>query len=304
MIELDKLNTEAQNPNSSEIDKLSISEITAYINQEDQKVAVSVEKALPQINQVIELALNRLNQGGRIIYVGAGTSGRLGILDASECPPTFGVSPNLVQGIIAGGDPAIKAAFEGVEDDQEAAVADLQSVKISSKDMVIGIAASGRTPYVKAALTYAKSCGASTGSISCVKDAELSGLVNQAIEVLVGPEVVAGSSRMKAGTAQKMILNMISTTCMIRLGKVFRGYMVDVQPTNEKLIERAKRIIQETTGASSKEAETIFEAANYDVKLAILMQLSRLDLREAKEVLSDYGYNISLAIQSLLEREK
>ncbi|MGU7951292.1 N-acetylmuramic acid 6-phosphate etherase [Streptococcus suis] len=302
-MDIERLNTEQSNPGSFAIETMSIGEITAYINREDGLVALAVQRILPQINAVIEIVVDCLKKDGRLIYIGAGTSGRLGVLDASECPPTFGVSPELVQGLIAGGNGAVCTAKEGAEDNRQAAVEDLQKIGISAKDVVIGLAASGRTPYVLEAVTYAREIGAKTASISCVQDAEISPLVDAPIEVLVGPEVVTGSSRMKAGTAQKMILNMISTTSMIQLGKVFRGFMVDVQPTNQKLIQRAKRIICETTGCTEMEAEHIFQQANQDVKLAILMQLSQLNQIEAKKLLENYHNHISFAIQSILDKE-
>ncbi|HEM3474169.1 TPA: N-acetylmuramic acid 6-phosphate etherase [Streptococcus suis] len=302
-MDIERLNTEQSNPDSFAIETMSIGEITAYINREDGLVALAIQRVLPQINAVIETVIDCLKKDGRLIYVGAGTSGRLGVLDASECPPTFGVSPDLVQGLIAGGNGAVRAAKEGAEDNRQAAVEDLQKIGISAKDVVIGLAASGRTPYVLEAVSYAHEIGARTASISCVQNAEISPLVDAPIEVLVGPEVVTGSSRMKAGTAQKMILNMISTTSMIQLGKVFRGFMVDVQPTNQKLIQRAKRIICETTGCTEIEAEHIFQQANQDVKLAILMQLSQLNQIEAKKLLENYHNHISFAIQSILDKE-
>lgn len=300
---IEQLDTEQSNPASREIEQMSIADITTYINREDQSVALAVERVLPQVNAIIAVVVDCLKNGGRLIYIGAGTSGRLGVLDASECPPTFGVSPEMVQGIIAGGESAVRSAREGAEDDEEEAIADLQVIGLTAKDMVIGLAASGRTPYVLSAVTYARKQGVRTGAVSCVGQAALSALVDVPIEVLVGPEVVTGSSRMKAGTAQKMILNMISTTAMIQLGKVFRGYMVDVQPTNKKLVERAKRIIRETTGCTAEEAERLFYQADQDVKLAILMQLSKLNKDEAANLLAAHHHHISLAIQSLLNKE-
>ncbi|MTB64481.1 N-acetylmuramic acid 6-phosphate etherase [Streptococcus sp. zg-86] len=298
-MEIHALHTEQRNPASAAIEEMSVAALTAYINREDQTVAQAVAQVLPQVNLVIEQAVQCVRNQGRIFYIGAGTSGRLGILDASECPPTYGVSPELVQGIIAGGLPAILAAQEGAEDNQLAAEEDLQAHQLSAKDIVIGLAASGRTPYVLSGLAYAKKIGAKTASISCVKGAALSDFADIAIEVLVGPEVVAGSSRMKAGTAQKLILNMISTATMIQLGKVYKGYMVDVQPTNAKLIERAKRIIQQTTACSEEEAERVFAQSKQQVKKAILMQLGQLNLAEAESLLEAYQNHIVLAIRAL-----
>ncbi|GGE31061.1 N-acetylmuramic acid 6-phosphate etherase [Streptococcus himalayensis] len=298
-MEIHALHTEQRNPASAAIEEMSIAALTAYINREDQTVAQAVAQVLPQVNLVIEQAVQCVRNQGRIFYIGAGTSGRLGILDASECPPTYGVSPELVQGIIAGGSSAILAAQEGAEDNQLAAEEDLQAHQLSAKDIVIGLAASGRTPYVLSGLAYAKKIGAKTASISCVEGAALSDFADIAIEVLVGPEVVAGSSRMKAGTAQKLILNMISTATMIQLGKVYKGYMVDVQPSNAKLIERAKRIIQQTTACSEEEAEQVFSQSKQQVKKAILMQLGQLNLAEAESLLEAYQDHIVLAIRAL-----
>lgn len=293
---LSQLLSEQANPLSIGIEKKSISDITSYINQEDAIVAHAVQKALPAINNLIGAAIETLSTGGRIIYVGAGTSGRLGILDASECPPTFGVSPDVFQGIIAGGESAIRAAQEGSEDNQLNAELDLQAIHVSQKDMIIGLAASGRTPYVMAALAYAKSLGAKTGSISCTWDAKLSEIADWPIKVIVGPEVITGSSRMKAGTAQKMILNMISTTSMIKLGKIIDGYMVDLQASNEKLVVRALNIIEKITSCTSKEASLTFEAANRDVKTAILMRLGQLSYQEAQQLLALNNNNVAKVI--------
>lgn len=303
-MDIHELHTEQVNPASATIEEMSIAELTAYINQEDQKVAHAVAQVLPQVNRLIEQTVDCVRKQGRLLYIGAGTSGRLGILDASECPPTYGVSPELVQGIIAGGPKAILSAQEGAEDAQLAATEDLQEHQVCDKDMVIGLAASGRTPYVLSALRYAKKIGAKTASISCVEGAELSAVADIAIEVLVGPEVVAGSSRMKAGTAQKLILNMISTATMIQLGKVYRGYMVDVQPTNAKLVKRAKRIIQKTTACSEAEAEHVFAQSKQQVKKAILMQLGGVSLDESEALLEKHQDNIVRAIGEFMKNEE
>lgn len=295
--------TETANPFSAGIESKSIPEITQYINQEDAKVANAVKACLSDINRLISCAVDTLSNGGRLIYVGAGTSGRLGILDASECPPTFGVSPERIQGIMAGGDVAIRTAQEGSEDQIDTAIKDLEALLLSSHDMVIGLAASGRTPYVLSALQYAKQIGSRTGSISCTTPAELSTIADFPIEVIVGPEVVTGSSRMKAGTAQKMILNMISTTCMIQLGKVYNGYMIDVQPTNEKLVARAIGIIQETTHCDSQKAAQVFEAAQRDVKSAIIMIIGKLSYKESQELLQKHHYHVANIIHHLTLKE-
>ncbi|MGT2715494.1 N-acetylmuramic acid 6-phosphate etherase [Streptococcus respiraculi] len=303
-MEISYLATEQVNPASAAIEEMSIAELTAYINREDQTVAQAVAQVLPQVNCLVEEAVQCIRNQGRILYIGAGTSGRLGILDASECPPSYGVSPDLVQGIIAGGSKAILAAQEGAEDAELAAIEDLQAHQLCDKDIVIGLAASGRTPYVLSGLAYATKIGAKTGAISCVKGAALSAEAEIAIEVLVGPEVVAGSSRMKAGTAQKLILNMISTATMIQLGKVYKGYMVDVQPTNAKLVTRAKHIIQKTTGCSATEAEEVFIKSKQQVKKAILMQLGQLSLAEAEILLEQYQDNIVLVIAALKKADR
>lgn len=299
-MDLNQLNTEQVNPASFTIEEMDIPQITSYINKEDQGVPLAVQKVLPAINSLIEAVVEQLKKGGRLIYIGAGTSGRLGILDASECPPTYGVSSDLVQGLIAGGEAAIRFAQEGAEDNEAAAREDLKAIHLSNEDFLIGIAASGKTPYVKAALNYANELHAKTGAVSCVAHAELSTIVTYPVEVLVGPEVITGSSRMKAGTAQKLILNMISTTTMIRLGKIYKGYMVDVKPTNSKLVERAQNIIQETTGVSSDEAKETFTKTRGDVKLAILTLLGNCRIEEAQSILNQYQQNIAQAIKALL----
>ena len=297
-MELGKLATEQANPLSQAIETLSVAEITQRMNQEDQGVPLAVKQALPEINAFIEALVPVMAQGGRLFYMGAGTSGRLGLLDASECPPTFGVSPDRVQGLIAGGLEAMSQAIEGAEDDQAAAVQDLAALKLSDKDVLVGIAASGRTPYVVAGLRYAQEQGALTASLACVEAAEISQWADYPIEVLVGPEIITGSSRLKAGTAQKLVLNMISTTAMIQLGKVYQGYMVDVQATNQKLIDRAHRIIAATADLSLEQAATYYQAAKGQVKCAILMALTGCDLAGAQAFLADNQDHIVQAIQA------
>ncbi|ASW42365.1 N-acetylmuramic acid 6-phosphate etherase [Clostridium isatidis] len=290
-IDLDKLTTESRNPNTFDIDKLSTLEMVRKINNEDKKVAEAVEKELPNIAEAIDRISERMSKGGRLIYIGAGTSGRLGILDASECPPTYGVSEELVQGIIAGGKEAIFRAKEGAEDSKELAVEDLKSRNLNENDTVVGLAASGRTPYVIGGLNYANEIGALTISVSCNKDSEISKYAKIEIAPVVGPEVVTGSTRLKAGTAQKLVLNMLSTGVMIKQGKVYGNLMVDVKASNEKLVERAKRIVCEATGAEREEAERVLEETNYDVKLSILMIISGEGKDRAKEVLDiNNGY--------------
>jgi N-acetylmuramic acid 6-phosphate etherase len=262
---------------------MTTQEILQVMNEEDQTVAFAVSKQLAQIEKLVQKVIASFQQGGRLIYIGAGTSGRLGILDAVECPPTFGTDPEMVQGIIAGGLEAFTNAIEGAEDDEGLAVRDLQKVSLTDKDVVVGIAASGRTPYVIGALRYAKQIGATTGSIACNKGAEISKYADVSIEVETGPEVLTGSTRLKAGTAQKMVLNMISTASMIGIGKVYKNLMVDVQATNGKLKERAKRIIMEATGVDANTAARYYMEAHGNVKTAIVMILLQCSYEEAKE---------------------
>lgn len=295
-LNLDKLTTESRNQNTLDIDKVSTIEMLQKINEEDKKVAIAVEKEIPQIADAIDKTVERMHNGGRLIYIGAGTSGRLGILDASECPPTYGVSEELVQGVIAGGQEAIFRAQEGAEDSKELAVKDLKERNITSNDVVVGIAASGRTPYVIGGLEYANEIGALTVSITCNKDSEVSKCAKISIAPVVGPEVVTGSTRLKSGTAQKLVLNMLSTGCMIKLGKVYGNLMVDVQTTNEKLVERAKKIVSEATGLNIEESTKILNETNFDVKLAIFMVLSNLDKNEAKAKLDEAKGYIAKAL--------
>ena len=295
-LNLDKLTTESRNQNTLDIDKVSTIEMLQKINEEDKKVAIAVEKEIPQIADAIDKTVERMHNGGRLIYIGAGTSGRLGILDASECPPTYGVSEELVQGVIAGGQEAIFRAQEGAEDSKELAVKDLKERNITSNDVVVGIAASGRTPYVIGGLEYANEIGALTVSITCNKDSEVSKCAKISIAPVVGPEVVTGSTRLKSGTAQKLVLNMLSTGSMIKLGKVYGNLMVDVQTTNEKLVERAKKIVSEATGLNIEESTKILNETNFDVKLAIFMVLSNLDKNEAKAKLDEAKGYIAKAL--------
>ena len=286
MVKLDRLTTESRNQNTLNIDKVSTLEMVKIINNEDKKVAIAVENELPQIAEAIDGIVERINRGGRLIYIGAGTSGRLGILDASECPPTYGVSEELVQGIIAGGTEAIFRAKEGAEDSKELAIEDLKEKNLTENDTVVGLAASGRTPYVIGGLEYANKIGALTVSVTCNGDSEVSKVAKISIAPVVGAEVVTGSTRLKSGTAQKLVLNMLSTGTMIKLGKVYGNLMVDVRATNEKLVERAKRIVCEATGVEKSQAEEVLSETNFDVKLAIFMILSGLNITEAKEKLS------------------
>lgn len=296
---LSNLTTESRNQNTLDIDKVSTIEMVRKINNEDKKVAEAVEKELPQIAEAIDGIVDRIHKGGRLIYMGAGTSGRLGILDASECPPTYGVSEELVQGLIAGGHEAIFRAKEGAEDSKELAVNDLKDKDLNSNDIVVGLAASGRTPYVIGGLEYANQIGALTVSITCNKDSDVSKTSKIAISPVVGAEVITGSTRLKAGTAQKLVLNMLSTGTMIKLGKVYGNLMVYVRATNEKLVERAKRIVCEATNVSTEEATKYLEETKFDVKLAIFMILSGLNKEKAEEKLvKNKGY-IAKALENI-----
>ncbi|MGA8943242.1 MAG: N-acetylmuramic acid 6-phosphate etherase [Thermoactinomyces sp.] len=295
--ELGSLMTESRNDRSKQIDVLDTIEILRLINEEDQKVAMAVQKVLPDIKVAVEYASQSIREGGRLIYIGAGTSGRLGVLDAVECPPTFSTPPEMVQGLIAGGEKAFIRAVEGAEDREELGEQDLKDIQLTDKDTVIGIAASGRTPYVIGALKYARSIGAKTVALSCNKDAQISHVADHAIEVIAGPEVLTGSTRMKAGTAQKMVLNMISTTTMVRLGKVYENLMVDVHISNYKLKKRAIGIVRTVTGVSEEEAEELLQRAHREVKTAIVMQLSDLDYDKAKQLLEQANGHVREAIK-------
>lgn len=289
---LENLTTERRNKNTMGLDEMSVSEALIKMNQEDQQVAIAVEKELESIQPVIEAAIASFNKGGRLIYMGAGTSGRLGVLDAAECVPTFGVEPEMVQGLIAGGQEAMTIAVEGAEDSKEFGKQDLMGIHLTDKDIVIGIAASGRTPYVIGGLEYASAIGAATATISCNKKAEISHYAQMPIEVDAGPEFLTGSTRLKSGTAQKLILNMISTIAMIGIGKVYNNLMVDVKPTNEKLVERSKRIIMEATSCDYETAADYFEKADQNVKLAIVMILTNATKEEAEQKLIDGNHFI------------
>lgn len=275
-MELNKLKnllTESRNPRSAHIDQCSAEEIVRIINDEDKTVAEAVARETKQIAKLLDAAVAALENGGRLIYIGAGTSGRLGVLDAAECRPTYGVDDNTVVGLLAGGRDAMFSAVEGAEDSLTLAEEELRAIGFSEKDVLVGLAASGRTPYVIGGLTYARSVGAVTGSIACTAHAEISAVADIPIEVLTGAEVVTGSTRMKAGTAQKMVLNMLSTGAMIRLGKVMGNLMVDVQATNDKLKARAVRIVMEAAEVDQATAEAALEQCGGSAKKAILSLL-------------------------------
>lgn len=282
---LEKLLTEERNLSTINIDRQSSLEIVELINQEDQKIASAIQNILPEIARTVDSIVVALQAGGRLFYLGAGTSGRMGILDAAECPPTYGTHPELVQGLIAGGTQAILRAVEGAEDSDTLAAEELGRKQLNSSDILIGIAASGRTPYVIGGLRYAKSIGCQTISLTCTPDSEMGRIAGQSLTVLTGPEVIMGSTRMKAGTAQKMVLNMLTTATMIGLGKVYSNLMVDVQATNLKLKERAKRIVTIATGVSYSQAEETLTAANGSSKLAIIMILAGVSSEEASQLL-------------------
>ena len=285
-MDLSHLTTENRNQKTMQLDELSIEKVLTLMNEEDHNVPESVKQALPNIEAAVQVIIQSFQNEGRLIYMGAGTSGRLGVLDAAECVPTFGTEPELVQGLIAGGMQALTAAVEGAEDSPTLGREDLEAIHLTANDTVVGIAASGRTPYVIGGLDYANQIGASTVSLACNFDALISQHATINIEVEVGPEILTGSTRLKSGTAQKLVLNMLSTASMIGIGKVYKNLMVDVKPTNEKLVERAKRIIMAATDCTYDVAATHFSAANEDVKLAIVMILTDLSANEAKERLT------------------
>ena len=294
---LSTLITEQRNPNSMHVDSLSALEIVQLMNQEDKQVPLAIEKCLPQIAQAVECIVAAFQQGGRLVYIGAGTSGRLGVLDASECPPTFGVSPEMVKGIIAGGERALRHPIEGAEDSKAQAVVDLQTIQFSSKDVLVGIAASGRTPYVIGALEYAKSLGSVTVSIASNPNSAMANIVDIAIATVVGPEVLTGSSRLKSGTAPKLVLNMLTTASMILMGKCYQNLMVDVQASNEKLKARAIRIVMQATDCDKALAEETLKQADQNAKLAIMMILSGLDRAQAEALLEKHQGKLQLALK-------
>lgn len=286
-IDLTTMITESRNQASLTIDQLATIDMLKVINEEDKKVAFAVEKQLPQIAQAVDKIVEAFQQQGRLIYIGAGTSGRLGILDASECPPTYGTPAEQIMGIIAGGTPAIFKAVENAEDKPEQGQADLQSIQFNYKDILVGIAASGRTPYVIGAMEYAKSQGATVISLCCNPNAPMIGLADIAITPIVGAEVITGSSRMKAGTAQKLVLNMLTTASMIKIGKVFSNLMVDVEASNAKLIERQIQIVIEATSCSRQQAINALEQCNRQCKTAIIMLLMQISAEQAMALLDE-----------------
>ncbi|WP_230200221.1 N-acetylmuramic acid 6-phosphate etherase [Bacillus niameyensis] len=282
-INLSKLTTEQVNENTRNIDKMSTMDIIQLMNKEDQKVIDAVNRELPKISQVIDLIHQSFRRGGRLFYIGAGTSGRLGILDAAECPPTFCAPPEMVQGIMAGGKEAVFEAVEGAEDDKDAGKLDLEARKLTDIDIVVGIAASGRTPYVIGGLEFANSIGAATVALSCNEGTPIGKEANISIETVVGPEVLTGSTRLKAASAHKMVLNMFTTASMIKLGKTYENLMIDLNPSNEKLVERAHNMLMTITGATSEEAEEALQITNLRVKPAIVMLKADVSYEKALE---------------------
>ncbi|CAH0196699.1 N-acetylmuramic acid 6-phosphate etherase [Priestia megaterium] len=295
--QLTLLTTESQNEHTMKIDTASTKEILNIMNKEDQKVALAVQKVLPDVEVAVEFVSESFQKEGRLIYVGAGTSGRLGVLDAVECPPTFSTNPNQVQGLMAGGEKAFVKAVEGAEDNEELGAADLQKIHLNERDTVIGIAASGRTPYVIGALRYAKSVKAKTVALSCNGNSPIGKEANHSIEVVVGPEVLTGSTRLKAASAHKMILNMISTAAMIKVGKAYENLMIDVHVSNEKLKERAIGIICKITGVSYVQASRTLEEANNEVKTAVVMIKTNENYDTAKMLLNNADGYVRKAIE-------
>ena len=295
-LNLTGMTTEKRNPRTMQLDTMSELEIVTTMNEEDARVPLAIAKKLPQIAQAAHWAAEAFEQGGRLFYMGAGTSGRLGVLDAAECPPTFGVAPGMVVGLIAGGEQAFLKAVEGAEDDRALGQSDLEAYGLNAKDVVIGIAASGRTPYVLGGLAYAKSVGCRTAAIACNTGSEIGRAADLAIAVEVGPEVLTGSTRLKSGTAQKLILNMISTASMVRTGKVYQNLMVDVMQNNEKLHTRAENIVIDATGVTRPEARSAIDAAGGSVKVAITMLLADCSADEARSRLEKAGGHVRAAI--------
>lgn len=287
--ELISLTTEGINPATRDLDQMSSLELVQAMNREDAKVAQAVAEALPEIAAAIDGIAERMRQGGRLIYFGAGTSGRLGVLDASECPPTFNVPPGVVVGLMAGGDNALRSSLEEVEDKPEIGEADLRAIGLTAQDSVVGLAASGRTPYVLGGLNYARSLGALAIGVACNRPAVLSAAADISILVVVGPEVVSGSTRLKSGTAQKMVLNMLSTGVMVRLGKTYGNLMIDVRPTNAKLRVRAARLLCQVTGVSEEQAQRLLVEAGWEGKTAAVMALTGCGPEEARRRLAEVG---------------
>ena len=297
MVELKKIATEQRNPNTMNIDTLSTLDMVNLINREDHRVAEAVAQVTDKIAQAIDVIADRLSKGGRLIYCGAGTSGRLGILDAVECPPTYSTEPEMVQALMAGGYPAIFKAVEGAEDSKELGVEDMKGISFGAGDVLVGIAASGRTPYVLGCMEYAKELGAPTVSVTCCPGSVLDSFADIGIAPCPGPEVITGSTRMKSGTAQKMVLNMLSTGTMIKLGKVYGNLMVDVKPSNEKLVRRCVTIVCAATECDDATATAALEACGYRPKTAIVMILCGVGAEEAKEMLAQADGRVAKVLE-------
>ncbi|MCX2793542.1 N-acetylmuramic acid 6-phosphate etherase [Microbulbifer thermotolerans] len=297
--ELSRLTSEASNPDTRDIDLLPTEAILEKINTADREVPLAVHRVLPQIAQAVDAIVDAFKKGGRLVYMGAGTSGRLGILDAAECPPTYGVEEGMVVALIAGGEQAVYRAQEGAEDNPALGERDLKGIDLSSKDVVVGIAASGRTPYVIGGLRYARETGCTTVALSCNATAAIAEEADIKILPQVGPEILTGSTRMKAGTAQKLVLNMLTTASMIRLGKSFYNLMVDVKATNAKLRGRTRRIVMEATGVSLEEADRVLNQCDHNAKLAIMVILSGLDSSAAEAALEQANGFLRLALQQV-----
>jgi|SRR5690554_299263 len=296
-MKINKMATEQINSKTKNLDIISVRDALLLMNEEDSYVPQAIRKVIPRIEKAVKEVIEAFNKGGRLIYIGAGTSGRLGVLDAAECPPTFGISPDQVIGLIAGGEKAFLHAIEGAEDSETLGVNDLKKINLKALDVVVGIAASGRTPYVIAAIKYAKEIGCTTVGIACNENSLVGQVADIAIEAIVGPEVVTGSTRLKAGSAQKMILNMISTISMVGIGKVYKNLMVDVQRTNIKLEQRALNIIVSATEVDFETAKKVLYEAQGSVKLAITMILLKCDLKTAQSKLARSNGNIRKAIK-------
>lgn len=298
MESIQMLATEQANERSCDLDRMDALAIVALMNEEDGKVASAVSQILPQIALGVDAIVESLRTGGRLIYIGAGTSGRLGVLDASECPPTFGTDPDLVRALIAGGEQAMFRAVEGAEDDDRAGAEDLARVRLCAADVVVGISASGRTPYVAGALRFARATGCRTVAVCCNKGSLLGGLADIALEVDTGPEVLSGSTRLKAGTAQKMILNALSTASMVRLGKAYGNLMIDMVPSNSKLVERAVRMLMKAAGVDRDQALSLLQTAGNRPKVALVMARTGLSLAEAERRLRESGGHVRAAVES------
>lgn len=295
---LHELSTEQSNPLSRDIDQKSTREILEIINAEDRKVPEVITGCLSQITALVDDVVQSFQKGGKLVYIGAGTSGRLGVLDASECPPTYGTDPEMVQGLIAGGTRALVRSIENAEDNAEAGVADLERIGFTKNDVLIGVTASGQAPYVIGAMIHARSLGAVVGAVSCNTKSQTFQYADHILCLPVGPEVVTGSTRMKAGTAQKLVLNMVSTAAMIRIGKVYGNLMIDLKPVNKKLVERSKNLIQKATGCDRKTAETAFDQSEKRPKIAILMVILRISAQQAASLEAQHQGHLSQAINA------